>query len=92
MPNVRGKSLKAIARDVSEGYTVVNPLFLKPFDQETLREFYHEVIKTQAEIRGEKFPHSDVQSIRWRNLRLQRLHATAMIIRTYAREKRIPLI
>jgi hypothetical protein len=92
MPNVRGKSLKAIARDVSEGYTVVNPLFLKPFAQETLKELYHEVMKTQAEIRGEKFPYSDVQSIRWRNLRLQRLHTTAMIIRTYARDKRIPIV
>ena len=92
MPNVRGKSLKAIAGDISEGYTVVNPLFLKPFDAETLKALYHEVMKTQAEIRGEKFPYSDVQSIRWRNLKLQRLHITAMIIKTYARDKRIPLI
>jgi hypothetical protein len=92
MPNIRGKSLKAIARDISDGYTVVNPLFLKPFDAETLKTLYQEVVKTQAEIRGEKFPYSDVQSIRWRNLRLQRLHTTAMIIRTYARDKRILLI
>jgi len=92
MPNVRGKSLKAIALDIAEGYTVVNPLFLKPFDAETVKAFYHEVMKTQAEIRGEKFPYSDVQSIRWRNLKLQRLHTTAMIVKTYARDKRIPLI
>jgi len=92
MPNVRGKSLKAIARDISDGYATVNPLFLKPFDAETLKALYHEVMKTQAEIRGEKFPFSDVQAIRWRNMRLQRLHTTAMIIRTYARDKRITLI
>ncbi len=92
MSNVRGKSLKTIARDVSDGYTVINPLFLKPFDPESLKALYHEVMKTQAEIRGEKFPYSDVQAIRWRNLRLQRLHMAAMIIRTYARDKRVPLI
>jgi hypothetical protein len=92
MPNVRGKSLKSIASDISEGYTTVNPLFLKPFDAETLKGLYQEVMKFQAEVRGERFPHSDVQSIRWRNLRLQRLHTTAMIIRTYARDKRVQLI
>ncbi|MCL5024237.1 MAG: hypothetical protein M1497_12915 [Nitrospirae bacterium] len=92
MPNVRGKGLKTIARDVAEGYTVVNPLFLKPFDGETLKALYMEVMKAQAEIRGEKFPYSDVQAIRGRNLKLQRLHISAMIIKTYARDKRIPLI
>lgn len=92
MPNVRGKSLKAIAQDISEGYTVVNPLFLKPFEAETLKGLYHELMKAQAEIRGEKFPYNDVQMIRWRNMRLQRLHTAAMIIRTFARDKRVPLV
>lgn len=92
MPNVRGKSSKMIARDVSDGYTVVNPLFLKPFDPETLKELYHEIMKTSAEIRGEKFPYGDVEAIRWRNLKLQRLHTTAMIIKTYARDRRILII
>ena len=92
MSNVRGKSLKIIAQDVSDGYTTVNPLFLKPFDADTLKELYHVIMKTQAEIRGEKFPYSDVQAIRWRNLRLQRLHLAAVIVRAYARDKRIPII
>lgn len=92
MANIRGKSLKIIAQDISDGYTVVNPLFLKPFDPETLKELYQLVIKTQAEIRGEKFPFGDIQAIRWRNLRLQRLHTAAMIIKTFARDKRILLV
>lgn len=92
MSNVRGKSLKTIAYDVSDGYTTVNPLFLKPFEPETLKELYHMLLKTQAEIRGEHFPHSDVQAIRMRNLRLQRLHIAAVIIKAFARDKRIVLI
>lgn len=92
MPNVRGKSLKLIARDVSDGYTAINPLFLKPFEAETLKELYQEMIKASAEIRAEKFPHGEAEAIRWRNLRLQRLHTSAMIIRTYARDRRISLI
>jgi hypothetical protein len=92
MSAIRGKSLKIITQDISEGYTIVNPLFLKPFDPETLKELYQRVMKTQAEIRGERFPHNDTEAIRWRNLRLQRLHTAAMIIKTFARDKRIPLI
>ncbi|MDA8104354.1 MAG: hypothetical protein M0Z71_03145 [Nitrospiraceae bacterium] len=91
MPNVRGKSLKATIRDVAEGYVVVNPLFLKSFDHETLRDFYIEISKVQVEIRAERFPTHDILAIRSRNLRLQRLFAATMIIRNYAKERRVPL-
>ncbi len=89
---IRGKSLKIIAQDISEGYATVNPLFLKPFDPESLKELYQLVMKTQAEVRGEKFPFGDIQAIRWRNMRLQRLHSAAMIIKNFARDKRIRLV
>lgn len=92
MANVRGKSLKAILKDVADGYIAVNPLFLKSFDPETLREFYKELEKVQVEVRGEKFPAHDVNAIRWRNVRLQRLFSSSMIVRTFARERRISLI
>lgn len=89
MPTIRGKSLKAITFDISEGYVVVNPLFLKPLDNESLKGLYHEILKTQTAIRSEKFPHSDAKAIRWRNTRLSRLHSASMIIRNFARERRI---
>jgi hypothetical protein len=91
MPNVRGKSLKAMIRDVAEGYVIVNPLFLKSFDHETLRDFYIEISKVQVEIRAERFPTHDILAIRSRNLRLQRLFAATMVIRNFARERRVPL-
>jgi hypothetical protein len=92
MPNVRGKSLKALIRDVAEGYVAVNPLFLKPFDAETVRDFYREISKVQNEIRSERFPSGDVNAIRVRNVKLQRLYAATMIIRNYMRERRIPVV
>jgi hypothetical protein len=91
MPSVRGKSLKAVVRDVAEGYTAVNPIFLKSFDGESLRVFYGEMSKVQVEIRAEKFPAHDIVAIRSRNLRLQRLYSAVMIVRNYARERRIVL-
>ncbi|OGW36836.1 MAG: hypothetical protein A2Y97_06195 [Nitrospirae bacterium RBG_13_39_12] len=92
MPTIRGKSLKAITFDIAEGYVVVNPIFLKPIDNESLKGLYQEIMKTQTEIRSEKFPHGDTQAIRWRNTRLQRLYSALMIIKNFARERKIILI
>jgi hypothetical protein len=92
VPTIRGKSLKAITYDIAEGYVVVNPIFLKPLDDDSLKGLYHELVKTQTEIRGDKFPHGDTQAIRWRNTKLQRLYSASMIIRNFARERRIILI
>lgn len=92
MPNVRGKSLKALTFDIAEGYIAVNPIFLKSFDPEQLRDFYKQISKNQAEIRTEKFPAKDTGAIRSRNLRLQRLYSAVMIIRNFARERRISLV
>jgi hypothetical protein len=91
MPNVRGKSLKAIIRDVSEGYVAVNPIFLKSFDPEALRDFYKELGRVQIEIRSERFPTHDIMAIRTRNLKLQRLYSATIVIHNFARERRISL-
>ena len=92
MPTIRGRSLKAITHDIAEGYVAVNPIFLKSLDNDSLKELYHEIMKTQTEIRIEKFPHSDPHAIRWRNIRLQRLYSALMIIKNFARERRIILV
>jgi hypothetical protein len=89
---IRGKSPKAVAYDIAEGYIIVNPIFLKPLDGEALKELYSEMQKVQSEIRSEKFPHSDIQAIRRRNTRLSRLHQVAMVVRNFARERRVMIL
>jgi hypothetical protein len=89
MPTVRGKSLKATAFDIAEGYIVVNPIFLKSLETESLKGLYQEIARAQIEIRGEKFPHGDTQAIRFRNIRLQRLTSALMILKNFARERKI---
>ncbi len=85
---IRGKSPKAVAYDISEGYIAVNPLFLKPLDDKELKELYAEVIKAQAGVRADRFPHFDIMAIRRRNVRLSKLHSAAMVIRNFARGRR----
>lgn len=92
MPSVKGKSLKALALDIAEGYTTVNPIFLKLFEPEKLKEIYREMAQAQNDIRGERFPTNDLMAIRMRNLKLQRLYSASMIIRNFAKERRISLV
>ena len=90
--SIRGKSIKAIANDVAEGYVIVNPLFLKSLDVESLKGLHREMMKVQITIRTERFPIGDTQAIRWRNTRLQRLNSAVMILANYSRERRINLL
>ena len=92
MGNVRGQNSKALTVDVADGYVAINPLFLKSFDTESLKDFYHQIDKTQKELRAERFPTNDIQAIRMRNLKLQRLYSAQVVIQNFARERRIPLI
>jgi hypothetical protein len=89
MTSLRGKSLSAVARDIAEGYIIVNPLFLKPLDVESLKGLFEQLMKVQSEVRADKFPFNDVQAIRRRNMRLQRLHSSLMIIRNFVKERKI---
>ncbi|MCJ7481951.1 MAG: hypothetical protein MUO31_03200 [Thermodesulfovibrionales bacterium] len=92
MPTIRGKSLKATAFDIAEGYIVVNPIFLKSLENESLKGLYQEIARAQIEIRGDKFPHGDTKAIRFRNTRLQRLNSALMILKNFARERKILIV
>jgi len=87
----RGKSLRAITNDVAEGLISINPLFLKKFDKDMLKDLYESVNKTMTLVRNEKVVLTDTVALRMRNLKLQRLHNALIVIKNSAREKRIPL-
>ncbi len=90
--SLKGKSIVAIVKDIAEGFFSVNPIILKGFNEEGLKELYYSIIKIQSEIRGEKFPNNDPEAIRRRNMRLQRLHNSMFILKNFARERRIILL
>ena len=87
----QGRNLKAIASDIAEGFVTINPIYLKPFEAESLRLLYETLQRKQNEIRAEPFPCGDVDKIRRRNLKLQRVYNSLMLIKNYARERRITL-
>jgi hypothetical protein len=87
----RGKSMKAIASDVAEGYITVNPLFVKKFDKDMIKGLYENISKGMTGVRNEKVVFNDAAALRIRNMRLQRMHNALIVLRNIAREKRIPL-
>jgi len=87
----KGKSMKVVAVDVAEGYISVNPLFLKRFDKDMIKDLYENLNKSLTTLRNEKIDLTNQPSVRTRNMKLQRLHNAMIIIRNTAREKRIPL-
>jgi hypothetical protein len=87
----RGKSMKVVAVDVAEGYISVNPLLLKKFDKDMIKELFEHLNKALTGTRNEKIDLSDQAALRMRNMKLQRLHNAMIVMRNIAREKRIPL-
>jgi hypothetical protein len=86
-----GRNFKSITNDIAEGFVFVNPIYLKPFDAESLKKFYEMLQRKQTELRVEPFPYGDVALIRKRNMRLQRIYAAIILIKNFARERRIVL-
>lgn len=87
----KGKSMRVVAVDVAEGFISVNPLFLKKFDKDMIKELYDHLNKVLTGTRNDKIDFADQAALRMRNMKLQRLHNAMIIIRNIAREKRIPL-
>ena len=87
----KGKSMKAVAVDVAEGYISVNPLLIKKFDQDMVKALYENLNKALTATRNEKLVLTDQAALRMRNMKLQRLHNAMIVLRNIAREKRIPL-
>lgn len=86
------RNFKAVSHDIAEGFVTVNPLYLKPFNQEEIRMLFKAIQQAQRTIRAEPFPFNDTRLIHRRNMRLQRLHVATVIIKNHCREKRFSLI
>jgi hypothetical protein len=88
---IRGKSILAVARDITEGFFSINPLVLKKFTPEDYKALHHQLKKLRNEVRSEKFPLHDTMAIRSRNNKLQRLHSALIVLEHSARERKVVL-
>ncbi len=86
-----GKSMRQVANDVVEGLMTINPLFLKKFDKELLKDLYEHLNKAMTGVRNLPVQFHDQVAMRQKNMKLQRLHNSIIILKNFARERRYPL-
>jgi hypothetical protein len=88
----QSRNFKSIVSDITEGFVTINPIYLKAFDAESIKILYEAILQRLNHMRAEPFPYGNVELIRKRNLKLQRAYNAQMLIRNFARERRIKLV
>ena len=83
-----GGSAPAMARQVVEGYTLVNAVSLKRLTDQELDLLVFELEKKLREVRAEQPDLTDTQALQYRNRRLSRLDGARRVIRSTIQERR----
>jgi len=86
-----GGSAFAMARDVGEGYVLLNATLFKRMTGEELKQLRFEVERILTGIRGEQPPLDDVQALSTRNRKIARLNSAVSMINNHLQLKRLRL-
>ncbi len=78
-----GGSAYAMSREISEGYILLSPNSLKKYSNMEIRELQRELEKNQREVRAEQPPLDDLNAIKKKNRRIQRISSALMTIRNF---------
>jgi len=76
-----------MARDVSEGYVLLNPTMMKRMTDEELRQLRFEIERLLTGIRGEQYPADDTNAVQNRNRRIGRLTSGVSMINNYLQSR-----
>jgi len=87
----RGRSLAVMAKDIMEGYVMLNPLVLKKFDAATFKELHMHLRKLQTVVRSEGVDLTNQEATRNRNQKLQRMHQAMAVLENQAKIQKIVL-
>lgn len=80
-----------MAKDIMEGYVMLNPLVLKKFDAVTFKELHQHLRKLQTVIRSAGVDLTNQDATRTRNQKLQRMHQAMAVLENQAKIQRIIL-
>jgi hypothetical protein len=75
-----GGSAYAMARDVGEGYVLLNVNLLRRMAPEELKQLRFEVERILTGLRGEQPALDDVMALQVRNRKISRLNSAVMMI------------
>ncbi len=83
-----GGSAPAMARQVTEGYTLVNAVSLKRLTDQELDLLQFELDRKLREIRAEQPDLTDTPALQYRNRRMSRLDGALRVIRNTLQGRR----
>jgi hypothetical protein len=81
-----------MAKDIMEGYIVLNPLVLKKFDAASFKELHQHLRKLQTAIHSGGVDLANQEGLRARNHRLQRIHQAMSVLEFHAKQQKIILV
>jgi len=84
-------SPKGLAKDVAEGYFTLTPPILRKFTPPELKTINQNLNIVLREARGEPVETGNVDTIRRKSLRIQRLNQALFVLASYCKQNRVPL-
>ena len=84
-------SPKGLAKDIAEGYFALTPPILRKFTPPELKTINQNLNIVLREARGEPVETGDVDSIRRKSHRIQRLNQALFVLASYCKQNRVPL-
>ena len=82
---------KKLAYDVAQGYHQFTPNALRQYSHEELKVFLFNINFVLRELRGKQIPLEDIDSLKDRNIKIQRLNHALNVIQTFCIARRIHL-
>ncbi len=83
-----GGSAFSMARDIGEGFVNVTERTFKAMTDADINKLVFEIDRLLRELRGSQVAIDDINAVKARNRKIQRLNTTVMISRTYRQKHR----
>ena len=86
-----GGSAFAMARDIGGGFVNVTERTFKAMTASDINKLVFEIDRLLRELRGAQLGTDDIEVVKARNRKIQRLNTAVMISRTYRQKRKMPL-
>ncbi len=84
-------SPKKMGQDIADGFFSLSPPLLRQYTPVDLKTVLVHLGMVARELRQQQISPEDVMAAKARNLKLSRLNQAEVVIRAYAKKRRIPL-
>ena len=84
-----GTNPKMVARDIADGYVLLTMATVRKYNQPQLKTLNDNLTIVERELRQEHYEPDEVENIKKKHMRLQRIFRAKTLIQTYAKKWKI---